>query len=274
MSSTIRARAKTLPPLPKTVDCIREICQAEEVDLPALVDVLESDPMLTANILKVANSPFYGFSQEVASIDLAVRLFGPSMIRGFAVATTIRKYFQIDLSPYGITSAGLADISNLQRALVFRWMSRVDAGSLRVLSPASFMMEIGKIIIAQEILETGQSAGFLHEIEHSDDIAAVERAHVGIDGRELVAELFQHWRFENDLVEAIRHMGAPESAPEESRFFARVLGVIGMCISVKRVLAENDVVGAKELVSSYGLKAEVFASAAAAIADSLHEVRP
>lgn len=66
--------------------------------------MVEKDPMLTANILRSANSPLYGFSQEITTIARAISLFGMATIRGFALSSTIKKSFSINLEPYGITT--------------------------------------------------------------------------------------------------------------------------------------------------------------------------
>ena len=84
MNESIYKRIKALPPLDDTVTKIQAICKNENSSLNDLSQIIEKDPMLTANILRSANSPLYGFSREVTTISRAVALFGMATISGFA----------------------------------------------------------------------------------------------------------------------------------------------------------------------------------------------
>ena len=76
-----------------------------------MVKILEKDPLLTADILKAANSPLYGFSREINAISQAVGLFGMGTVRGFALASIVKKSFELNLSPYGITNEMFSNLS-------------------------------------------------------------------------------------------------------------------------------------------------------------------
>jgi HD-like signal output (HDOD) protein len=55
---------KSLPALPSSVTKIQELCGERDVNISKLIEVIEKDPMLSANILKSVNSPLYGMSKE------------------------------------------------------------------------------------------------------------------------------------------------------------------------------------------------------------------
>ena len=94
MNDAIYKSIKSLPPLDETIIKIQQICSSDDSDIAELISVIHQDPMLTANILRSANSPLYGFSREIADINRAVALFGMATIRGFALAGTIKKSFK------------------------------------------------------------------------------------------------------------------------------------------------------------------------------------
>lgn len=79
-----------LPTLSKT---LFEIIEAEKADtvsfLGDIKKIVERDPLLSAHILKVANSPLYGFSQKVRTISHAIGLLGIRKIRTMAFSFSI-----------------------------------------------------------------------------------------------------------------------------------------------------------------------------------------
>ena len=128
MIEKIIKKIRSLPPLPESIQKVREVCSDPEGTVKDLIPVIKQDPMFTADILKAANSPLYGFSKQIASIDQAVSLFGMRTIQGFTIAYAMRKSFSVDLSVYGINSNDLTNVATMQNALTSNW------GKVRVFS--------------------------------------------------------------------------------------------------------------------------------------------
>ena len=160
MDDSILKKIKALPPLDDTILKIQRICVDKNSSLADLVKVVESDPMLTANILKSSNSPLYGFSREIKNIAHAVSLFGMATVRGFALSSAIKQNIKINLAPYNISEASFLEISTIQSSFMFKWYSKVNKSMLQILQPASFMMEVGRIVIANELVDQKKDAAF------------------------------------------------------------------------------------------------------------------
>ena len=79
---------ESLPPLSDTTVLIQKLYAegAENVDIIKLVRIIESDALLTANILKMINAPIYGFSTKIASVAQAVSLFGTHTVYGLVLS--------------------------------------------------------------------------------------------------------------------------------------------------------------------------------------------
>ena len=86
LNSIVLRQIKNLPPLPKSVMEVQKITSDPNASIKDLVKVIKEDPLLTANLLKVANSPLYGFTRQIKTIDQAVALFGMSTVKGFAIS--------------------------------------------------------------------------------------------------------------------------------------------------------------------------------------------
>ena len=261
MTEDILKKIKQLPPLPESAMQIEAVYQDPDSSFNDMVKILEKDPLLTADILKAANSPLYGFSREINAISQAVGLFGMGTIRGFALASIVKKSFTLDLSPYGINNDMFSLLSKKQHGLMIAWCLRKENKLLGVLSPAAFLVEIGKVLIAQQIITDGKQAAFRDALENLGDVEAAEREIVGVDTPEVSATIFSQWKFEDKLVNVIRHCQNPEKAAEEDIRPAQILNVVRVAVPINGQVTDASVEAAKELITKYGLDMESFDTA-------------
>ena len=261
MNDSIYKSIKTLPPLDDTVIKIQQICRDENATIGELVDVIKKDPMLTANILHSANSPLYGFSREITEINQAVNLFGMATIRGFALYGAIKQNFKINLDPYSLNSEQFLDIVSTQNALAFDWCKKLGGEFLNVISPASFLMEVGKIIIAKELIESGKADEFkkaFDEIKSLKELSELEISLVGVDSEEVAAKILEQWNFEYKVVESILHINDFANAPTEIRDYSAVLNVVKNVVNVFSKFSEEGIVAAKANLKTAGLNESTF----------------
>lgn len=264
MDSNILKKIKALPPLDDTIIKIQRICTDKHSSMNDLVKVVEGDPMLTANILKSSNSPLYGFSREIKNISHAISLFGMATIRGFALSSAIKQNIKIDLSPYNLSNTKFLDISVAQSALMFNWFSKVNREMLDVLVPASFMMEVGKIIIANEISEQNLTEQFQEGLKKATspiEISNLEIELVGFSNEEITAKIFEQWNLEHELVETIRYSNNPEKASKHLQPYTTALQIIKNCVNIFGQLEEDGLASSLEVIEKNQLDKEVFLKA-------------
>jgi HD-like signal output (HDOD) protein len=258
MTEEILKKIKQLPPLPESAMQIEAVYQDPDSSFNDMVKILEKDPLLTADILKAANSPLYGFSREINAISQAVGLFGMGTVRGFALASIVKKSFALDLSPYGINNDMFSALSKKQHALITSWCIRKENRLLGVLSPAAFLVEIGKVLIAQQIIADGKQEAFRDALTSLGDVEAAEREIVGVDTPEVSATIFAQWKFEAKLVDVLRNCQNPEKAAEEDQRPAQFLHVVRVAVPINGKITEASTAAAKELIEKYALDMESF----------------
>jgi HD-like signal output (HDOD) protein len=261
MTDDILKKIKQLPPLPESAMQIEAVYQDPDSSFNDMVKILEKDPLLTADILKAANSPLYGFSREINAISQAVGLFGMGTVRGFALASIVKKSFALDLSPYGIDNDMFSALSKKQHAIMTAWCIRKENKLLGVLSPAAFLVEIGKVLIAQQIIAEGSQEAFRDALSELQDVEAAERKIVDADTPEVSSTIFKHWRFEEGLVDTIANCQNPQKADEEDQRAAKILHVVRTVVPINGLITDESVQAAKELVTKYDLDMESFEKA-------------
>ncbi len=258
MTDDILKKIKQLPPLPESAMQIEAVYQDPDSSFNDMVEILEKDPLLTADILKAANSPLYGFSREINAISQAVGLFGMGTVRGFALASIVKKSFSLDLSPYKIDDNMFAVLSKKQHGLMTAWCLRKENKLLGVLSPAAFLVEIGKVLISQQIIADSSQEAFSDALKELQDVEAAERKIVDADTPEVSAIIFKHWRFEESLVDVIANCLNPEKAEAKNQRAASILHVVRVCVPINGVITDSSIEAAKVLINKYDLDMESF----------------
>jgi HD-like signal output (HDOD) protein len=247
-----------LPPLPGSILKIQQLTTAKEVNINDLIKVIASDPMLSANILKSVNSPLYGMSKEVSSIQQAVSLFGVSMIRSFAVAAAIKKAMPLDLSPYGVTVDMLTQTSMLQMALSREWIGRVDKELLPLLESATFLMELGKLITAHKLIKTKENTNFLAEFEQGKSIQEAEYLYFGTSSYDVLAKMFRHWNFDIELVSMMEEISDPILSKNH---YSKILHVISKAINIRECFTPKGLTEALTAIEAFGFDRQTFEDA-------------
>jgi HD-like signal output (HDOD) protein len=248
---------KSLPPLPHTVVQIQELCMNNDTDIDELTQLIEHDPMISANILKSVNSPLYGMSKEISSIHQAIMLFGILMVRGFAASSAIKKSIAIDLSIYAITIDDLTNVSSLQMALAREWYRNVNKSMLPLLQGAAFLMELGKLIASLKVIGMGKLEQFMDDVKGGISLEEAERNYCGLSSYEIVSTMFEHWNFEPALIEALGEI----SNPSTQNPYSQALRIITQAVNVQNTFSEEGLAAALESIERFGLHKEAFEEA-------------
>lgn len=261
MKNSIIDNIKALPPLSSTIVKINQIYADENASTKDMANAIEHDPMIVANILKIANSPLYGFGREIRNVSQAVSLFGMSMTRSIAIGNSIRKLLNVDMQPYRVTSDEFARISSLQAALMLSWYKKIDRQKAEKLYLAAFLQETGKILIASEVIQNDEAISFASEVENSNNLAMVEKAYVNATCGEVTALVFKHWGFDEEFIEMIRYSDAPTQAPSEVREFATALKIVKTVLPLNKPFAEVSINFGLKIAQDAGYKVELLEEA-------------
>jgi len=256
-------KVKAFPPLDDTVNKVMAVCNDVESSVADLARVVKSDPMTTTNILKAANSPLYGFSREIKSIEQAVSIFGMETVKGFAFSSFLQKKPDLDLSPYGIDAKDLASISEQQNAFVAKWY-KGKKEKLDMLILPSFLMEVGKIVLSSLIIEHGKTAEFkalVEQVKSLDDMMELEKKVFGMTNEEVTGVLLNDWNFDPVMYNAIKYINNPEEADEDVKEYARILRVVKTVITTQPLDLDTNLPKALEMVETYNLDKAKFEEA-------------
>lgn len=215
----IYARIDELPALPVAVARLISLLDDPEVDVPQVTQVIGQDPALTAKLLQVANSAYYGFSGDISTIDRAVALLGLNMVGSLALSIGLVANLPKDDGKGLISQYGLWKHS-VTVAMACRELSQHIGphGGDEHMFIVGLLHDVGKILLLHFFAEQFEQALTLTGQKQNQPLYMSERQVIGLDHGQVGAMLLKRWKFPRQVVAPILghhlHSGAP---PDLSR---------------------------------------------------------
>ncbi len=234
----------------------------DDLNIEKLVELIESDAILSVNILKMANSPIYGFSTKIASVSQAVTLFGIMQIYGFIMSYSVSQNLKVNTQIFGYSNERFNDICNIQSALLLQWYSKVEIKDARFLAPLALIMETGKLVIANEVSISSYEDEFKNTFKDVTNIVAYEKDIIGATSYELSSMVFKHWNLEPLYISILKELYSDEHQSQVITNYVEVLKVIITAVNIKSVLTKKSVLKACAILQKMGLDANEFANTA------------
>jgi len=256
---------ESLPPLSDSAELVKKLYEvgAENVDIIKLVRIIESDALLAANILKLINAPFYGFSTKIASVSQAVSLFGTQTIYGLVLKYSMTEKLVANTDAYGIPAKEFNDMCHAQSALMLQWYSKIDLRHAQFLAPLALIMETGKLILAKEIRKISYTSKFQKGLKKCEEIEEYENDLVGTTSYYLSGLLFEHWNLEPLYVTMLKNLDFEDNDTSgKMEYYIDTLDVIRTAVNVKEILTDASIKKAAIIVENLDLDPEHFITVA------------
>ena len=255
-NSHLVERISSLPPLPQTVVEIEKAYQDPHISSHQVAKIVEKDPMVVADLLKLLNSAFYGLRKEITSVEQAVSLLGLRSVKDLVINLSVRNMLRTNLDPYGLTSESFAKISQFQSMLAESWMRRINPKKVERIRLMALLQEIGKIVISDELLREDEGATFRAELDAGWDIREIERNYIDATTAEVSGAMLRHWEFDKLFADLIQWSDLPNQADGDGREDAWVLRIASEAVSVRQPLSEKNRKRALNLAIKAGLPEE------------------
>ncbi|MRI83172.1 MAG: hypothetical protein C6I00_02000 [Nitratiruptor sp.] len=214
MVDRIVERIEQLPPIPNVIGQLQNLYYYDDYNTSDVEEVLKQDPNLVANILKIANSPYYGLPREFIEIRQAIAYFGLEQIIEFALATVMDGIIGLDLSFYHITPLTFMEMSQLKSKLAKYGIT--EKRDRFVVANTAFLSDVSKVLISNYALEQGVD---LPDRDFPlNDLDGIEGELFGFDTIEVTIAMFEYWNFDREMIDLLRNFKEP-SNPREERLY-------------------------------------------------------
>ena len=233
-----------LPSLSTINSALRELLNADHRYTSQVAEIIRRDPSLTARLLRLVNSVYYGLSAPVNSIEEAVFYLGVRQIRQLAMVTPIIEDFQKlagkSCFPWREFWQHCIGTAILTREVTGSWQASTDETDY----VAGLVHDVGKIAMASAFPNHFGAIYGPTEIP-VEDVLAREREILGIDHAELGALYLKHHNLPDVLVETARYHHRPEHAGQYAQVVAAVQ-IANLLIRHARIGASGDPVEVTE----------------------------
>jgi putative nucleotidyltransferase with HDIG domain len=202
----VRSRVRELPKLPKAVHEINAAINDEDLCLDAFSQKIAIDPAMVAKVLRAANSPFYGMSGSIGSVQDAVRLIGLRTV-GTLLTTTAVIHSIAPPSCKGFVFHRFWEHS-LATAICSQELARSTGHSQTVAFTAGLIHDIGRLAMATYYpLELAEAIAYARQ--HDCTLIVAEQSVLGIGHAEVGGWIARHWNFADVVSTAIANHHAP-----------------------------------------------------------------
>ncbi len=238
-------------------------------------ELINQDPGLTARLLRIANSAFYGLASRVETSARAVAVIGAERLRELVLATSaVATFARI---PNELVSMEDFWCHSIYCALASRWLAR-ERGGIPPDSAfvAGLLHDIGRLVIFTRLPEQAREALWLSlEGPGEPEPYQAERQVLGFDHAEVGGELARLWQLPASLRDPIEHHHQPAAAEEQP--LATAIVHIANSVAVLAELDTLDPIHAPPIEAAAwelsGLGREHVEPAVAAAREQFEEVR-
>ncbi|CAM4078292.1 HDOD domain-containing protein [Campylobacter jejuni] len=218
---------EVLPPLPDTVSKLRKyVSEANSnIETMKVAEIISSDPLMTAKLLQLANSPYYGFTREITTINQVITLLGVGNIINIVMADSIRDNFKIDVSPYGLNTQNFLKTCNEEATFIANWLNDEDKKLSHLLVPCAMLLRLGIVIFSNFLIQNHKDKDFLAFLNKNENLALAENEFLGVDHISFLGFLLHRWNFDDVLIESICFVRTPHAAREKVKKSAYALAI-------------------------------------------------
>ncbi|MBI5943498.1 MAG: HDOD domain-containing protein [Chloroflexi bacterium] len=210
--------ADKLPPIPQAAQKALALIRSPESSASALARVIEMDQVLTTQVLRWANSAYYGMENRISTAQQAIVVLGLEIIQELIMTYSFSDRLYKPLPGYELQRGEL-----WQHALGTAIGAKLISKQLHLKIDedayfAGLLCDVGKLVFEKLLRES--------EINRSEwaqhSFLELERNSFGIDHAMLGAEIARRWQLPENLVTAIAHHHEPQSAENHALLVATV----------------------------------------------------
>ena len=211
----IHKSIEAIPAFPATGGKVAELLNQADYSPVQVANLIENDPSITANILKMANSPYFLATHKIGTIDEAVLyLSRKSLLRAIQTAG-ISQYYKKDSVGYFDNATDLWKHS-VAVALMSQILSKEITGDENAaLYTAALLHDVGKIIMGEFVRNEMEKFSVLVS-QHMSFLEAEELV-LGINHADVGGKIAAHWNFPIEIRDAIAFHHRPDLLEKEDK---------------------------------------------------------
>jgi putative nucleotidyltransferase with HDIG domain len=212
MLASLVGSLQDLPSVPRTFGELRATLADPDASIDQIVHIIERDVAISAKVLQLVNSAFFGVTREVSDIRTAVSYLGVSILQDLVLSLEAFRCFQPKKQIEGFSLDEFH--AHAQLTAKIAGAAPANKKAVGVAVGAALLHDIGKLVIADRAPEHLARA-IKGAVQDERPLYAIEEELIGVSHAEVGAYLLSLWGLPYSLVEAVAHHHHPGRVPDE-----------------------------------------------------------
>ena len=231
----------SLPPMPETATQILNLRAIPDVKVEKIVEVIEKDPVLVAQIVSYANSAFFGQAGEVKSLkDAIFRVLGVDAVMNMALALSVGSTFKIpQTGPVGaraIWKSSIYTASLMQRlSMLMPWGERPNPGTAYLVG---LLYDVGLLVLGHLFTDEYIELNSYLENNPEVNIYKAETDVLGITHIEVGKIVMRMWNMPEELIVVATHFYDVSYSAEHEKYI-QLLHVVKTLLSPHKLTYDD-----------------------------------
>ena len=205
----IMAQVKSFPGMPVTAAKLVKMLKNSESTAEQIEEILRYDAGLTANILKLTNSAYFGIPSKVSSVKQAIVMLGWKRVMQLVMTMCMSTVMKKSVAGYDLPQGALWRHSVAVSVAAETVAKALKISEAENVFTAALLHDVGKLVLGGfvkddlEQIKSMVSKGIAFEV--------AEYMVIGTNHAEIGARILEKWAFPDDLVNAVNWHHDPET---------------------------------------------------------------
>jgi putative nucleotidyltransferase with HDIG domain len=226
----IIAKVEEFPSLPAATTKLLSLLYDSNAAVVEIEEILRMDPGLTANVLKLSNSAYFGFPSEIGSIHKAVVLLGAKRLMQLVMTSCVNSVMNKSVPGYDLSPGEMWRHSVAVSVAAEGLIGELNVRKADEIFTAALLHDVGKLVLGEFVKDD------IKKIEKilSKDIPfeVAEQIVLGTDHAQIGAKILKNWGLPSEIVSAVRWHHDPDAADETSMLIDIVHVANVLCLMI------------------------------------------
>lgn len=212
----ILARVSTISALPTSATQMLALANNPDAQIEDVQRTVEYDPGLVTNLLRLANSAYFGTGGAINSVREAVVRLGFKRVFQIAMTSAVAPIAQKEIRGYDLPRNGLLRHSAATALAVEYLPKRLSMRVPDATYTAGLLHDLGKIVLGT-YLEINSAPIVIKAYRESISFEIAEQMVLGTDHAEVGAALLEYWKLPRVVIDSVRWHHNPNKYPHEDK---------------------------------------------------------
>jgi len=199
---------RDLPTLPTVAMEVARLTRNPDSSINDIVKVIQNDPSITAKILKISNSAFYGMRQKIDTINRALVILGMGEVNNLVTSISIFKTFPIDTEFKTFDRKEFWEHCAITGEVAKAISLKLGKKMMSEVFTAGLLHDIGKIIL-DEYFHDEFARSFQLSKEKNIPMIDAEKEILGVNHAQIGGWIAEKWRLPSNLIDPIIYHHKP-----------------------------------------------------------------